>query len=105
MTAPLRIGVLAGPPPDLSIEPGRYYVDGLAAEALPSDGQPIRYTAQPFYPDPPALARRGGAIVYLDVDLRPQGHPDWRLSSPAAALDAYAAIAAKPEFRGRVPGT
>jgi hypothetical protein len=62
-----RIGVIAGPPPDLSIEPGRYYVDGLVAEALPSDGQPIRYTAQPFYPDPPPLSRRGGAIVYLDV--------------------------------------
>jgi hypothetical protein len=44
-------------------------------------------------------------IVYLDVDLRSIGHPDWRLSSPAAALAAYAAIAALPRFGGRLPGT
>lgn len=62
-----RIGVIPGSPRDLSIEPGRYYVDGLVAEALPSDGSPIRYTAQPFYPDPPPLPDRTGAIVYLDV--------------------------------------
>jgi hypothetical protein len=48
---------------------------------------------------------RIAAIVYLDVDLRDDGHPDWRLSSPAAALRAYADIAARPEFRGRLPGT
>jgi hypothetical protein len=62
-----RIGVIAGPPRDLSIGVGRYYVDGLVAEALPSDGDPIRYTAQPFYPDPPPLPGRGGTIVYLDL--------------------------------------
>src|SRR5688572_299483 len=43
------------------------------------------------------------AIVYLNVDLRPND-PDWRLSSPAAALQAYATIAARPEFRGKLPG-
>lgn len=62
-----RIGVIPGTPRDLSIGVGRYYVDGLAAEALPSDGDPIRYTAQPFYPDPPPLPERGSAIVYLDL--------------------------------------
>jgi putative cofactor-binding repeat protein len=62
-----RIGIIAGPPRDLSIGAGRYYVDGLVAEALPSDGDPIRYTAQPFYPAPPPLPERGGAIVYLDL--------------------------------------
>jgi hypothetical protein len=37
-------------------------------------------------------------IVYLNADLRDLGHPDWRLASPAAALAAYAEIAALPEF-------
>jgi hypothetical protein len=44
-------------------------------------------------------------IVYLNVDLRSTGHPDWRLSSPTAALEAYAEIAALPRFGGRLPGT
>ena len=43
------------------------------------------------------------AIVYLNVDLRGSGHPDWRLTSPPAALDAYADVAAMPEFQGRLP--
>ena len=48
------------------------------------------------------------AIVYLHADLRSQGHPDWRLTSPTAALAAYAEIAAlsgfstRSPFRGRV---
>ena len=46
---------------------------------------------------------RISAIVYLNVDLRGLGDPDWRLSSPAAALAAYARIAAMPEFQGRLP--
>ena len=44
-------------------------------------------------------------IVYLNVDLRSSGHPDWRLSSPPGALAAYREIAALPQFQGRVPGT
>jgi hypothetical protein len=52
-----------------------------------------------------ATLPRVSAIVYLNVDLRDHGHPDWRISSPAGALRAYAAVAAMPEFRGRVPGT
>lgn len=43
------------------------------------------------------------AIVYLNVDLRSLGHPDWRLTSPPGALDAYAEVAAMPEFGGRLP--
>jgi hypothetical protein len=43
------------------------------------------------------------SIVYLNADLRSVGHPDWRLSSPAAALAAYAQIAAMDEFSVRNP--
>jgi hypothetical protein len=43
------------------------------------------------------------AIAYLNVDLRGSGDPDWRLASPQGALDAYADIAAMPEFQGRLP--
>ena len=43
------------------------------------------------------------AIVYLNVDLRSADHPDWRLQSPPEALQAYASIAARPEFRGKLP--
>jgi hypothetical protein len=44
------------------------------------------------------------AIVYLNVDLRPDGHPDWSLTSPPEALEMYASIASMPEFWGRIPG-
>jgi hypothetical protein len=44
------------------------------------------------------------AIVYLDIDLRSIGHPDWRLGSPSGALAACAEIVALPEFGGRLPG-
>ncbi|CAN5565815.1 hypothetical protein BH23CHL8_BH23CHL8_29400 [soil metagenome] len=43
------------------------------------------------------------AIVYLDVDLREMGHPDWRLDSSADAVAAYAEIAALEAFAGRAP--
>lgn len=62
-----RIGIVAGPPRDLSIAPGRMYVEGLLAEAFASDGTPISYLKQPFLPDPPALPGSGGANVFLDV--------------------------------------
>ena len=57
------IGVIAGP--DLSIEPGRIYVDGRLAEIFPGEG--ITYLNQPFFPDPPAFNPAAGAIVYLDL--------------------------------------
>jgi beta-mannanase len=42
-------------------------------------------------------------IVYLNVDLREQGHADWRLSSARGALAAYADLAAMDRFQGRLP--
>jgi hypothetical protein len=51
---------------DLLIGAGRMYVDGLVAEAFAGD--PLTYTTQPFYPDPPPLATAGlRALAYLDV--------------------------------------
>jgi mannan endo-1,4-beta-mannosidase len=58
-----------------------------------TEGYPAVYAALP------AIA----AVVYLDVDLRATDQPDWRLSSPPQALQAYASIAARPEFQGRLP--
>ena len=49
-----RIGFVPGPPPDLSIEPGRLYVDGLLAELFPEET--VSYLAQPFLPDPPPFS-------------------------------------------------
>ena len=49
-----------------------------------------------------ALPRIVG-IVYLDVDLRSIGHPDWRLESTPGALAAYADLAAQTRFQGRLP--
>ena len=68
-----------------------------AATRRPGSGTAIAAV----YEELPRIAR----IVYLDVDLRAVGHPDWRLGSPAAALAAYARIAALPQFQGRLPGT
>jgi hypothetical protein len=62
-----RIGAVAGPPRDLSIVPGRMYVEGHLAEAFSADGSPISYLRQPFLPEPPALPASGGALVFLDV--------------------------------------
>ncbi len=58
------IAPVVGPSPDLSIAPGRIYVDGLLAEAFPEDA--ASYLKQPFLPDPPALPA-GDVVVYLDV--------------------------------------
>lgn len=64
----------------LSIGVGRMYVDGLLAEnhgAVPLQWDPLlaeqrgsvalNYTAQPYYPQPPALPGGGPHLVYLDV--------------------------------------
>jgi hypothetical protein len=58
------LGLIAGPPVDLSITPGRLYVDGLVAETFEEDG--ATYLNQPFHPDPPALPA-GDAVAYLDI--------------------------------------
>ena len=64
----------------ITIGVGRMYVDGLLAEnhgGTPDAWDPhlaelagttaIDYTAQPYYPDPPALPQSGRHLVYLDV--------------------------------------
>ena len=63
-----------------SIGRGRIYVDGLLAEnhgagasawdnrlAEPTGSTAVAYTAQPYYPDPPALPAGGPHLVYVDV--------------------------------------
>lgn len=66
-----KIGWIAGPPADLSIEPGRLYVDGVQVEAFAADG--ATYNNQPFAPPPlagfplPPLPAAGDAVVYLDI--------------------------------------
>ena len=42
------------------------------------------------------------AIVYLNVDLRYLGHPDWSLGTPSGAYAAYERVAAQARFRGRL---
>jgi hypothetical protein len=84
-----KIAVAGG---GLVIGKGRFYVDGLLAEnhgALSSDParklfdslmaevtftDPIPYTAQPYFPDPPALPTAGHHLVYLDVWAREVTH-------------------------------
>jgi hypothetical protein len=43
-------------------------------------------------------------IVYFDVDMRHNGHADWRLIRPkdGSAVRAYRQLVAKPIFRGRI---
>lgn len=60
------IDLILGPSLDLSIEPGRLYVEGWLAELFGDEG--TTYLAQqPFFPDPPPLPAAGDAVVYLDV--------------------------------------
>jgi hypothetical protein len=65
------IGWISGPPTDLSIGPGRLYVDGIQIEAFAEDG--ATYNNQPFAPPQltgfplPPLPAAGDAVVYLDV--------------------------------------
>src|SRR4051812_8543263 len=65
------IGWIAGPPADLSIAPGRLYVDGIQVEAFA--GENATYNNQPFAPPPlsgfplPPLPPAGDAVVFLDI--------------------------------------
>jgi len=67
-------------PGDLDIGRGRLYVDGLLAEnhgagdaefdpllAEPRFADAVRYSAQPYLPEPPPLPTSGRHLVYLDV--------------------------------------
>jgi hypothetical protein len=62
-----ELTALAGPPPDLAIGVGRFYVDGLLAEVLPDEA--FTYLHQPFLPEPEPFADVDGpnGIAYLDV--------------------------------------
>ena len=55
------------------------------------------------YPAVRAKWPRIKAIVYMNIDLRHAGHPDWRLTSPPAALDAYKVIVNDIRFKGVIP--
>ncbi len=98
-----KIAVAAG---TLTIGKGRLYVDGLLAEnhgapganaastafdalmAEPTFTRPMRYDAQPFLPEPPALPQAGRHLVYLDVWQREVTHaerPD--LVEPAIGVE------------------
>jgi hypothetical protein len=57
------LAISAGP--DLSIKPGRIYVDGLLVELF--DDDKATYKNQPYFPNPPDLPGGGDAVVYLDV--------------------------------------
>ena len=50
-----QLTALAGPPPDLAIGIGRFYVDGLLAEVL--DDEVFSYLHQPFLPRSRSRAR------------------------------------------------
>src|SRR5215212_3355359 len=67
-----QLTALAGPPPDLAIGSGRFYVDGLLAEVL--DDEVFSYLHQPFLPEPEPFSgpfSNGSigpnGIAYLDV--------------------------------------
>lgn len=85
----------------LTIGRGRMYVDGLLAEnhgAGPAEWDaalaelrgtgPLPYTAQPYYPNPPALPAGGRHLVYLDVWQREVTHlQDPSLVEQAVGVD------------------
>jgi mannan endo-1,4-beta-mannosidase len=77
----------------------------LMIAELGSDGEGgdkaawIREGYRAVYERLPAIT----AIVYLDVDLREIGHPDWSLGGSPAVLEAYAEVAALGAFSGRAP--
>ncbi len=91
---------------ELSIGPGRIYVDGLLAEnhgGEPDDWNtplaeltgttPLDYTAQPYFPEPPALPDGGPHLVYLDVwqrDVTALQEPD--LIEKAVGVDTTARL-------------
>ncbi|HKO03087.1 MAG TPA: DUF6519 domain-containing protein, partial [Thermoanaerobaculia bacterium] len=66
-TTPNAFRITAGSGSDLNIGAGRIYIDGVMAEAFATD--PLTYTTQPFYPDPPPLSALspGRHLAYLEV--------------------------------------
>lgn len=103
-----RITATAG---TLSIGKGRLYVDGLLAEnhgapavntpamsfdalmAEPTFPGPMRYEAQPYLPDAPALPERGRHLVYLDVWQREITHAERpELVEPAVGVETSSRV-------------
>lgn len=72
-------------------ETGTHSGDGYKADWI-RDGYPAVHEAFPEIL----------AIVWFDVRTGDPKHPDWRLTSPPAALASYAAIVAQPPFQGRL---
>ncbi len=90
-------GVQDGHEPASQISPKPIIAAENASNAQGGDKAAwIREGYRAVYAELPRIS----AIIYLDVDLRPIGHPDWRLGSPAAALAAYA----RDRRPARVPG-
>jgi hypothetical protein len=82
--------------PVIAAEIGAAYVPGCTScdkAAYITKGYPAVYAKWP----------RLKAIVYFDLDMRYVNQPDWRLTSPAAALTAYQAILAQTTFQGKIP--
>ena len=98
----------------LTIGVGRIYVDGLLAEnhgaaplqwdALMAEQRgsaAVNYTAQPYYPQPPALPGGGDHLVYLDVWQREVTHlqyPD--LVEKAVGVDTTARLQTVWQVKG-----
>ncbi|CAN7553043.1 DUF6519 domain-containing protein [Mesorhizobium sp. LjNodule214] len=61
-----NVGLIPGPPADLSIGPGRLYVDGVQVEAFAEEN--FTYLNQKFLPAPlPAPLPAGDSVVFLDI--------------------------------------
>ena len=90
----------------LTIGVGRIYVDGLLAEnhgaapllwdallAEQTGSAALNYTAQPHYPEPPALPGGGPHLVYLDVWQREVTHLQYpHLVEKAVGVDTTARL-------------
>jgi len=55
------------------------------------------------YPAAYTKWKRLKAIVYFDLDMTFVQQPNWLLTSPGGALDAYKSIVNDPRFQGRLP--
>jgi len=82
--------------PIIAAEMGAGYTPSCATcnkVAYISTGYPAVYTKWPQI----------AAMVYFNIDMTPLGQPDWRLTSPSQAFDAYKAIANDSRFQGVIP--
>jgi hypothetical protein len=80
-------GLLAENHGALSADPAKFVFDPLLAESQFAD--PVPYTAQPYFPNPPSLPEAGRHLVFLDVwdrEVTPLEQPD--LVESALGVDA-----------------